>query len=589
MRILFFILFFAGTNHTVLQGSTVTDSLKFSLQESQSDSTRAILFLQLAKSLQFEDVDSALIYGHKGLDISQKIQFGIGTAENAGVLGDLYVTNDDLETAKKYYFLAIDYFERLQMDFEYTQTLMVVGNIYTSQNNYVEALKVYQECLDRAEANKYLDIIPHLYNNIGVLYMDISDYEAAFPYFEKAHSLFSASNDQYSKGLSLNNIAIIQGRNGLKEEAKKRYFEGIRVFSELGYWVNVAAAYNSISEIYLDEGNFKSAEENLNIALNIVSENKMKVDGPYSVHVARILTTSSKLKFKANDFEAAKRVAKTSFEISNSNGYLGIAAQNTRLLSEVFEKLGDPDSALFYFKKYIQLQEDLQYEKSVKQITQLQMQYAFDAKLREKELVDVKKEAIHQKKEYTYLGIIGVVIFSVVLLILLFLNQKIKIERANLTQEKLELERTQLSQELKYKSKELTTNMMYLVEKNEFINAIANKLNAFKNDMNKSKLPEIQQIINELRRNTSKKAWEEFEILFNEVHTDFYDSLNAAVPDISPNEKRISAFLKLNMSTKEISEITHQSVKTINMARFRLRKKLNLDRDENLISFLGQL
>ena len=74
-----------------------------------------------------------------------------------------------------------------------------------------------------------------------------------------------------------------------------------------------------------------------------------------------------------------------------------------------------------------------------------------------------------------------------------------------------------------------------------------------------------------------------------EVHEDFYDALNKKFPDLTPNEKRLCAFLRLNMTTKEISAITHQSVQSINMARFRLRKKMNMEHDDNLISFLGQL
>ena len=76
---------------------------------------------------------------------------------------------------------------------------------------------------------------------------------------------------------------------------------------------------------------------------------------------------------------------------------------------------------------------------------------------------------------------------------------------------------------------------------------------------------------------------------FVEVHKEFYEALNTAYPGLTPNEKRLCAFLRMNMTTKEISALTHQSVKSINMARFRLRKKMNMDHDENLISFLGNL
>ena len=110
---------------------------------------------------------------------------------------------------------------------------------------------------------------------------------------------------------------------------------------------------------------------------------------------------------------------------------------------------------------------------------------------------------------------------------------------------------------------------------------------------NKGKVPMNSKKIQNALKFMSKMAIlvieREFELRFKEVHTDFYNELNKEHPDLTLNETKICAFLRLNMSTKEISAITHQSVKSINMARFRLRKKLNVDRDENLISYLNSL
>ena len=131
--------------------------------------------------------------------------------------------------------------------------------------------------------------------------------------------------------------------------------------------------------------------------------------------------------------------------------------------------------------------------------------------------------------------------------------------------------------------------MMYLMEKNEFITSISKKLIELKPDAKKDNKDLIQQIINEIRQNSSTKIWDEFEVRFKEVHLNFYNELHKRHPDLTPNEIKICAFLRLNMSTKEISAITHQSVKSINMARFRLRKKLDIDRDENLIAYLNSL
>jgi DNA-binding CsgD family transcriptional regulator len=92
-----------------------------------------------------------------------------------------------------------------------------------------------------------------------------------------------------------------------------------------------------------------------------------------------------------------------------------------------------------------------------------------------------------------------------------------------------------------------------------------------------------------MKSNVDNTSWDEFEIRFHQVHQDFYKKLSEKIPNLTPNEKRLCAFLRLNMTTKEIAGITFQSIKSIQVARTRMRKKMDIERDENLISFLQDL
>ena len=84
-------------------------------------------------------------------------------------------------------------------------------------------------------------------------------------------------------------------------------------------------------------------------------------------------------------------------------------------------------------------------------------------------------------------------------------------------------------------------------------------------------------------------SWEEFEVRFQEVYTGYYTKLNTKFPDLTPNELRLCAFFRLNMTTKEIAAITYQSTNSIVVARYRLRKKLGLEKEENLVGFLSKI
>jgi len=128
--------------------------------------------------------------------------------------------------------------------------------------------------------------------------------------------------------------------------------------------------------------------------------------------------------------------------------------------------------------------------------------------------------------------------------------------------------------------------VMSLARSNEFITNVTEQLLQSKLNLNKESQAEIGRIIKEMQSHTNQDIWAEFELRFQQVYNDFYDKLQEKFPNLSANEKKLCAFLKLNMTTKEISAITYQSVNSIVVARSRLRKKLGLESEESLITFL---
>lgn len=566
-----------------------TDSLLALIEKSHSEKETAILYCTLAKSLQYSNADSAILFAEKGYQLSEQIAYDLGMAESAAILGDVYVVSDQLEEARKYYEIAVGHFEKTGLKFDETQVRMILGNIELAQNDYLNALKIYQKCLDVSKQEGFETITPHLYNNIGELYLEIEDHDAAKENFVRAFSLFEKQDDQYSLAICMFNLARINAEKENREAAIQGYLDGIRILSAMESWPDIASAYNSIADLYLAEDDFDNAEEYLNLALNIIENNNSTFAGPSSIYSTKIFTNVARLAYEKGNLDRALSFSTRSLELSTTNDYKESILHNSKLLSQIYERLAEPQKALTYYKTALKYAEEIQQEDNIKKITQLRMQYEFDALLQEKELEEVKRNAATRQRELLYIGIIIAVIFSVVLLLLLYRNQKTRADRAILRRKNVELEKEKLNRELSYKNKELATNMMYLLEKNEFITTIAKKLSEAKDAFNKSNQDVVQRIINELKQNSSNKIWEEFEMRFKEVHSEFYDKLIERHPDLTPNEIRICAFLRLNMSTKEISAITHQTVKSIDMARFRLRKKMGMDRDENLISYLAQL
>jgi hypothetical protein len=163
-------------------------------------------------------------------------------------------------------------------------------------------------------------------------------------------------------------------------------------------------------------------------------------------------------------------------------------------------------------------------------------------------------------------------------------------EKLRLVREKLEAEQVALQENLAAKDRELTANALFLLKRNELIGHIAERLLKAKPTFRQENQQVIQEIVRDLQASHDEHNWKEFEAHFTRVHSTFYKALQERFPELTPNERKLCAFLRLNMSTKDISAITQQTVNSITVARSRLRKKLGIEGDEvNLIDFLQSL
>ncbi|NNK79918.1 MAG: tetratricopeptide repeat protein, partial [Flavobacteriales bacterium] len=423
---------------------------------------KCMTYSRLAKSLQYQDRDTALFYAEEGLILSSSLKDSIGIANNSAVLGDLLVMDNQLDDARTNYEQAANFFSSLGKEFDYCQISMILGNISLAQDDYIEALKTYQECLNVAVRNNFSELTPHLYNNIGVVYMRIEEYQEAKQNFEKSKQVFTQAGDLYNSGMSQMNMADISSAQGNDQEALSGYLDVIRIFHEEEGWIEMASAYNNVALLHLSNDDLEKASEYLLLAKNTMENLDSPFDGPSSFHSAKIYTTAARIDLLKGNWRSCRINALEAYGLSERNSYKDLLADNAEMLSEVFDSLGKSDSALFYLRTYVQTSALLKDQANVKELTKLKMQHEFDVQLKQRELADLKKEADHQLKELLYLGAFLFALLVASILVLLYSSQKSKTTKALLKKENLELEKKQLGQDLNYKNKELATNMMYL-------------------------------------------------------------------------------------------------------------------------------
>ncbi|MER2996961.1 ligand-binding sensor domain-containing protein [Pontibacter populi] len=152
----------------------------------------------------------------------------------------------------------------------------------------------------------------------------------------------------------------------------------------------------------------------------------------------------------------------------------------------------------------------------------------------------------------------------------------------------LRLKHEKQQSEIEHMNRELASSTFHLINKNELLNNVKLELQSIvKQGELQQHSEEVKRIIKNIEQNiTSDADWKQFELHFNHVHGDFTKRLQEKYPDITPQEIKLSTYLRLNLTTKEIAQLLSISVRGVEISRYRLRKRLDLERNENLTDFI---
>ncbi|MFO0468793.1 MAG: triple tyrosine motif-containing protein, partial [Bacteroidota bacterium] len=166
------------------------------------------------------------------------------------------------------------------------------------------------------------------------------------------------------------------------------------------------------------------------------------------------------------------------------------------------------------------------------------------------------------------------------------LSEKIRADKALEDIVRLENEKLQLDNDTK--NQELASTTLHLLQKNELIQDLSIKLSEIsKSSKEKETKQAIDQLLNKVASDHQMdEDWEVFALHFNQVHLDFLHRISEKYPDITPKDQKLCAFLRMNLSSKEIAPLLGISIRGVEISRYRLRKKLQLGADDNLSTFI---
>jgi tetratricopeptide (TPR) repeat protein len=535
LKLLFFFLtFFISMQISSAQDQVKIDSLKIKLDNSTVDTSKISLLTKISDIYARSNYVEAVSYAKLALDISKKSNNKKLISRSYRIVGSRLIMAGIYDEALKYFLESIKIAQEISDEIEQFQTYHNLGVLNDrlakfdeALTYYFKALGLFEKNINSSELKNEKRLYPVIYNSIGNIYSSKGDPKTCEEYYLKA----------YNKAVESNNLDAL------------------------------GVVCNNLGKLNLEQENYPKAIEYLNKSL----ETREKInDQPgiaktyvfIALYYQTIKQPQKGLEYSLKALEVSKKVKAL------------LTSQNaSSLTSEIYERLKDYDKALEYYKLYKSLNDSLINNRKINEITRLQFQYEYD-------IVNKEKEASDQRKRLVMIILSSTLFLSLIIMGLLFILAKSRNRRIQLENEKLE-------KEMMLKNKELTTNVMYLLKKNELIENITERLLKLKGKLREENVEAIQRIIFDLQSITEKEVWEEFEYRFQNVHEEFYQNLQKKFPDLSPSEIKLAAFLRLNMTTKEISSITGQSINSLETARYRLRKKLGITNQEvNLVNFL---
>ncbi len=586
--VVIFLISFASISPIYGQ-SSVDSLLRLFDSKDLTENEKALICAKLGEEYAALKVDSALHFAWNGLEVSLRNNYIKGQFLNYLALGSIKLKMNNLNEAKKFFLNAKDLIDETTDSRDAMGLYLGMGNMFITQANLYRALDEFFTGLRIAEEHNDSLYLPRFYNNIAIVYAKLEDYNKSLQFYTKALELFEHLNDPYFIGNTLNNIGAIYSQLNNNDSARIYLNKALKIGTDISNYYGLTNTYSNLGRLAFSESRILDAlelfEKSENAADSLVDDFWLS----RSFIFATIYRHKGDAYFQLKDYPKALKFYHLSLSDATASSNLEATTYVSQKLADLFHLQGNNDSAYFYSKNFAALNDSLLRIKNNQKITELTLQYEFDKERKQQKLESELIEAKHYRKELIYLLIIISVGAILLIIVFLFILQQNQMRRKNLVQKMMKLEGEKLTKELEFKKKELTTNVLYLLKKNEFISAISDKLKNTHQGQKENNDTIIRNVISELDKSITQDTWTEFEVRFQEVHVDFYNSLSRQFPDLTPNELRLCAFLRLNMTSKEIADITYQSAESLKTARYRLRKKLGLDRDDNLIAFLTKL
>ena len=482
---------------------------------------------------------------------------------------------------------------------------------YSGLGNYDQAIQASFTALDllkvtQPEGYRHFS---QFYHNLGLIHLKNSEYRKAIRYYQTAlnynleyqekgdpeESIDNVIGFAISKSIPLYlEIGQVYKNLQMTDSAIYSFLKAKELDKQVGprnREIRRASIGISLANIYCDLKNYELAHKEL-IPLEEYFAGKLS---DYTEHVRFLISKGITLKGLGRSGESLEILlaAKTKAEELSvedeeiiSNLYASIA--------NGYESIGDFEQSLFYFKALKTHEDSIYNSEKTRIVKELEEKYLASEKEKRLAQMEKKEVKLNDQLTLTFLGIVFLLILSG----LLFRFYKVKqrdnrlLENRNVEIEQKRKEIEELSHykqelltgQLQHKERELTVLAMNAHEKNDFLVTLKKRLEDHEKDEKVDFKKMKKEIDGQLE---SDQNWNKFLKHFEQVHPDFFTKLKDNFPNLTNNDLKLSAYIRIGMSNKELASLVGIDHHSARNAIYRLKKKLDLAADQDLRDFIN--
>lgn len=439
------------------------------------------------------------------------------------------------------------------------------------KGNYEQALRFFTIAYEKANKENDYQQKAQLLNNIGLTYWKLGDLRLALDNYKEAGSLAEKYNLNDLLALTYTNRSLILREEEAYKSAKIISSKAIEILKEKGISRDLAIVYNNHGQIFKEQGEMDSAKIYYQKALSIYDTIDYKDGKSATSHNLAEIYTYYESKEKAIYFayKALELGLKSESAVRISEGYKSV--------SDVFKHFSVLDSALIYYHRYTEFQEEQFKKNSANKLLELQTNLGYELQKLKIENLE-KEQKLSRNRMWMILG--GILILGLVLFLFLYKRNA-----------SVELKKQQLQKDLEYsqnvlqiKQEELKSYILDLSEKNNRINELQNELS--KLSVSNSNEMKIAELLNS--KILTDEDWEKFKSKFNSIYPFFIPKIKLLETNITEAETRYLVLHHLNLSPKEMASVLGISAASIHTCKMRLKRKLQQEDYDSVEEFVSE-